>query len=152
MLSRCFPIMQVIAFRSAVIQGVTFKTISPSFDQPAMMVQAVAAFTLSDTLLEDINGTQSTQNSLITLQNLPTTATTISGLKLIDSWLSNRKIIQSISSLQTLSITDGEYSNCLPDEWGCTNLHWEYRRDCFSKIIPSHRCFLLTVQILQVKS
>lgn len=106
-----FPIAQVIAFRSVLMTNTIYREIGETFDQPAMIVQFVASFVVENILYENINGTASTQNPLMALQNLPTTNTMISGIQLVDSWLNNRKVIENLSSLQTLTIQNGVYSN-----------------------------------------
>lgn len=96
-------------FRLAMIDQFTFKSISSSENKVAILVQFILAVIITDTVLEDINGTERTSLPLIFLNNFAPSYILISGLKIKNSYMMNRKILNNIASLQTLTITGGEY-------------------------------------------
>ena len=107
-----------IFFKKAMIDTLSFKSISTSQTKPALTVEACLAAIITGITFDNINGTEGTSLPLVSLSNFPSSFIQISGIKLINSYMMNRMLFKNFAPLQTLTISGGEYSGIYQSNGG----------------------------------
>ena len=98
-------------FRKVTISGVNITHSPSTYDVPVILPEYNGYVHISDVSITDVNGTDSFANAVIQFNNLPVTYTYVSNICVQNSYLRFRRLIRSLSTLNTFIFENSVFTN-----------------------------------------